>query len=594
MSIESLAAKQLGIFDFDHEIDLETAEVFDYDFSRKEAYQLIDDLNNKNALDIDYMSPIWEFYNNISGCRETMDFSFLDSLSLVQHLDIENLKDALKCWVLQRMVKDNLSATSVETYFKHIKEALLLTRAFAKNSVEDYCLFVSSLTLQDGPKRQKINSVLNFLSFYEEVDKEDEYSEKLLSFVSNLKNQKRTRLIPSGSDILMFSKILEDYFQNADKNSQGYIHFFPLLLWWRITTVIPLRPYEFCTMVTDCLVYEEEKCYLKLPRLKGNKNKKRKQIVDKILIPRHIENLLYEYNLAIAQFNHNTRKTFISRLVYEKTLKTPKNIAQRKRSNDYFLTPDLQSLIERFYSEIIHGNYGFSYTNLPPVGRKPARVIHEDTSNLVRVRAIDSRHIAFINMMAQGWSKPEIARFGGHLVLETQANYQNHEEYWIEEETQKMIKLFRLGVKTNAVLKRDNDIDWVDNTISNRLDAAFKHKFVLRPSTSDATKKLSLGYCTDPLQVCKSHCLHCNYWRISAEELSEKSTEIQQFIKECDTQIQDLFAFLKDLHRFLVKGELNTNIADNILSTQKKINDQIFKRSSLLFNLEKSLVVENG
>ncbi|MFC3749287.1 hypothetical protein [Paenibacillus sp. GCM10012306] len=595
MSIKALAAKYLYNIDFLDEIVFETSEVFDYNFSRMEAYQLIEDLNNIHALDINYESNKWHFYNNISGCTETMDFNFLDSLTFVKHLDIENVKTALKCWVLHRIVKDNLRATSVETYFNHVKEALLVTNAFAKNSVEDYSIFLASLALQDSPKRQKVISVLNFLSFYEEIDKEHLYSDKLGRVLRNLKKQNKSRLIPSGLDILKFSKMLEDYFENVDTKSKEYIHFFPILLWWRITTVIPLRPFEFCAIETDCMLYENEKCYLKLPRLKGRKNKNRKQIIDKILIPRHIEELLNEYSHVIARFNHKSRKTFLSRLAYEKTLKNSMNIMCRKRSNDYFLTPDLQSLIERFYSEIIQGYYGFSYSNLAPVGRKSTQVVYECNSDLIRVRAIDSRHIAFINMLAQGWSKPEIARFGGHLILETQANYQNHEEYWIEEETQKLLKTFRLGIKTNTNISSDViQYNCETHTLSNRLDAAFKHKFVLRPTTSSVTNKLKLGYCTDPLQACKSHCSHCNYWRISAEEFREKNNEIQQFINECDNQIHDLFAFLKDTHRFVHKGELNTQIADNVLSTQKKLNDQLLKRSTFLFNLEKSTVDENG
>ncbi|MGK9250720.1 hypothetical protein [Paenibacillus humicus] len=599
MNLEKLATAQ----SLDIEINIETDDIFDHRQSVKEGKRLIKILNenllieNDHHKEIEFVHDRWVIYNSIGGMNETLEFSFVEKLSFIKHADINMLKDALKCWVIDRLVNDQLVAATVELYFNHVKEAILRTHVFIQNGAENYFENMQALEWADYSKRQKIFSVLNFLSYYNDIDPEREYTQILYRLLNNLKDDRKSRMIPSGLNILRFSNILEDFYKTEDKKSKDYLHYFPILLWWKITTIIPLRPFEFCAIAPDCLIFEDSKCYLRLPRLKNNqikrKNKNRKQIIDKILIPKQIEDLISEYTTLIEVYEHQNRKTLVSRKVYNQTLPSRENGHSLRRSNTAFLSPDLYVLIERFYANIVNKRYGLTYSHLPPVGRKSKNEkVEKEQTDLVRVRPIDSRHIAFINMLAQGWSKPEIARFGGHLVLETQANYQNHQEYWIEVETRKMMQNFKLGLKVTPSIKQDDESENVDSfSLSIRLDAAFKKKFILRPPATQTKKKLKIGYCTDPLQLCKTHCFHCDFWRITLEEFEERGDELRAFINECDSSIQDLLAFLKDLNRFVFEEELNPEIAEKILSTQKKIDDEIYKRASLLYNLDRSLVM---
>ncbi|AVV57017.1 hypothetical protein C7121_13325 [Paenibacillus glucanolyticus] len=595
MNLTKLAAAQ----SVDIDIELETADIFDHQQSIKEAKLLIRELNERSFQEntlhkqIDFSDDYWGLFNPIRGNSEDIDFTFMSQLGFYSHIKADELKIALKCWVLDRLIKDRLTASSVQTYFFHVKETITRTHIFLISEIEPYAEHIKGLPLADISKHQIVSSVLNFLSFYNNIPTVEQYTEALYRILNNLKPESKTRIIPSGMDILRFSSIVDDYFKVEDANQKDYLHYFPLLLWWRITTVIPLRPFEFCAISPDCLIYKNEKCYLKLPRLKGDKsykrNVRRKQIVDKIQIPPDIEELIREYEKLVESYNHKTRKTLISRKVYDITLPAGESSYKRKRSNESFLSPDLQYLIERFYSNIVHRKYGLSYTHLPPVGKKSSQKDYsERNADLVRVRPIDSRHIAFINMLAQGWSKPEIARFGGHLLLETQVNYQNHQEYWIEVETRKLMQHFKLGMK---ISKAQEDGTTRDSfTLSVRLDSAFKKKFILRPPATSIKKPLKLGYCTDSNQLCRTVCFHCDYWRLTTEEFENRAEELKAFIAECDHTIAGLFSFLKDLNRFVFEEELNPEIAGKILSTQKKIDDEIFKRSSLLYNMERSLV----
>lgn len=595
MNLNEIVAK----IPIDFEIDIETEDLFDFNITIANTKDYIKQLkfeSNKNRLPfiktLEFDSNKWIFLNLITGNSEVFDFSPIEkAFTFVKHINANDLVNALKCWVIHRLVEDELSPNSVETYYIHLVEALIKTNAFNPDDVETYLEFINSLQLADGPKRQRVIAALNFLSYYEEIDHENQYTIELLRLLNNLKAVSKSRVIPPGTHILRFSIILEDFFKNCSKNDKNYIRYFPILLWWKITTILPLRPFEFCAIVPDCLEYEENKCYLKLPRLKmTNKQKKylqKKQLVDKICIPRDIELLILEYQDLVKQNDKSDRLTLISREIYEKT--NTGGSHNLKRSNAAFLTPDLAWLINSFYEEIVKKIYQLTSTPLVQ-GKDISFLLTQElrTADLIRVRSIDTRHIAFINMLAQGWSKPEIARFGGHRVLETQEGYQNHREYWIEIETKKVMERFNLGLQTSNFISNKNSGIKDNHSLSIRLDAAFKKKFILKPPSTNTRKKLKLGICTDAMQRCKSHCLHCNYWRISSDEFELKKEKLLDFINECDKNIHELLAFLKDLNRFVFEGELNPDIASKILSSQKQINNELYKRAMLFHNLENS------
>lgn len=122
-----MAAKQIAD---DIEIDLETDDIFDHKRTVRENKELIKVLKEENLKSelkfikkLKYEEDKWIFWNVITGTSEVMDFSFVqDSFAFTQHLNVTTLKDVLKSWVLHRLTKDELTPTSIDTYFKHLSE----------------------------------------------------------------------------------------------------------------------------------------------------------------------------------------------------------------------------------------------------------------------------------------------------------------------------------------------------------------------------------------------------------------------------------------------------------------------------------------
>ncbi|BCD15390.1 hypothetical protein [Bacillus cereus] len=57
-----------------------------------------------------------------------------------------------------------------------------------------------------------------------------------------------------------------------------------------------------------------------------------------------------------------------------------------------------------------------------------------------QLRPNDTRHLAFMSLMMQGYSPVEIARLGGHKTIQTQVHYSSHKEYWVDSEVFKLMK----------------------------------------------------------------------------------------------------------------------------------------------------------
>src|SRR5699024_1589232 len=111
----------------------------------------------------------------------------------------------------------------------------------------------------------------------------------------------------SSQDILKFSLVIEDYFQPG-MAEQEYFKFYPVYLWWKLTTIIPLRISEFCSIDRSGLNHREGDYFIKLPRKK--QNNRRVQVHDEIYIPNSLANNIVEYVNRTNQFGDS--KTLIS------------------------------------------------------------------------------------------------------------------------------------------------------------------------------------------------------------------------------------------------------------------------------------------
>ncbi|MDA1570027.1 site-specific integrase, partial [Bacillus cereus] len=255
---------------------------------------------------------------------------------------------------------------------------------------------------------------------------------------------------------------------------------YPLVIWWRLTTIIPMRASEFCLIERNCLVADEDKYYVKLPRIKQNAN--RVQVMDKVAIDEEMYQLINRYIELTNQFGKTD--TLIS---YRSIMDVKNNTSNRgyfQKNVNQFNRKNLDGMIARFY-RTIEQVYDFKV--------EPEH----------QLRPNDTRHLAFMSLMMQGYSPVEIARLGGHKTIQTQLHYSNHKEYWVDCEVFKLMKKVK------------------NTSLSTESVGTIPDEVKLKAYGDEGTykQKMKIGFCKDEEQKCESkRCYFCSHWGIELKE----------------------------------------------------------------------------
>ena len=399
-----------------------------------EEFELIS--NENTLLNIDYKNKFlinesifsfdrWQIFNKQQQLYYQVNFEKVKELIEFEELIV------LKCWVLS-LIKEDYSASFIRVMYDSVASAIKASNNFDINFIngkKGNAIF-TIMQEQEGNKGL-IPGIISYIDFLEEYDFIEKGHHEAIKIIKNNKkslfNRIKRRELPSNKDILTFAYYIKKFFEETkDDNLKNF--FKPLLLWWKITNVIPMRPSEFSfKLKPDCLIKENGELYLKVSRIKLRSNRKkvgRIPILNKLTITKEIYDLIDEYR-ELVSFDKN-RDTLISykALINFKNevidndseyLKVFKKQNFLKRHSESFNSRLLSDLIVYFYKIVIEGIYGF-------------------TSYKDRICAGDTRHLAFTSLFIQGLTPIEIAMIGGHTTLNMQINYTGHIEFYIGSE----------------------------------------------------------------------------------------------------------------------------------------------------------------
>lgn len=218
------------------------------------------------------------------------------------------------------------------------------------------------------------------------------------------------RTLPDFKSILTFGAILDDFWQTAAPDEK--LLYFPVLLWWKVTGVIPTRPREFLVTPRNCIRQDaggEWQLTLRKDLLKG-RNKPVYYKIDKDYekrtypVPYWLASLIMEYITLTACYEPTELDTLLIPDPHYLLKGRPRN----KRSR-YFTYANLRCILQDFLNEIVCGRYG--YTVLEPGWAPWENVIErqdpgsnsdEYQKALCAPHLGDTRHISLVNMIAEG------------------------------------------------------------------------------------------------------------------------------------------------------------------------------------------------
>ncbi|MDX6043663.1 hypothetical protein [Bacillus paranthracis] len=570
---------------------------FDLEESIQTSIEYLTELKSSHIENTcDFQSNQWTIFHNGRTSRLTFNFD-LTSQQIRFHLSMDENEKLLfvqivKCWVVSLL--DSLDIYSAHKYLRYLNRFISNSNCFQTDEETVESVKNSLHRINEETKHTAFVTciaILNFIDYYEDIDSTSLYTKIITDMKNEIGYTEYVRKLPPPRDVFLFSTIIDDYFSKLPRESEAYIHYFPVLLWWKLTNLIPLRPFEFCSIKRDALTCKDGGYYIKLPRSnkKGGhrKNRNRIQIVDIIKIPLDIALEIQHYIKLTEDMGHT--ETLISYKSIRSTLSVQSG---KPLTESRFYPGILFRVIERFYEYVVKGSYGYSTQN-NPYRSDNTNIIPSHDSPLIRISAGDTRHFAFLNLMRLGYNPVEIARMGGHMTLKTQYHYHNHEDFILNVEVLKLMNKFRFEKETFSNNDSSNLLLIGNSAITEtfNLSQLIKERFVKKPIQDTKTKKkLEIGHCTDPNQRCLVHdCFLCDYWWVSHEEYIEKNQVITEKIQTAYDHIKNIIATIEHIHNHITihyqkdidMGELDPQYNRDLAKLSKNLDTSLHNFAKL-------------
>jgi hypothetical protein len=532
------------------------------DYYRKliEKSELLCQEGNRKNSEGKFDSKLWIFFEEIDCNYMYMDFAIYEKL-IKKKIITEREVSIIKCWLVEKLIDLEVSIETISRMFNSIYYFILQTDNFdviKLNSEEGD--IIGGLLLD----KEKNTHVMYYIKKYIEflftndilAEPQKIYFEELKNYSYKEYKEIGVRTLPKNKELLDFDYYLKKFFYE-EQDADLLYYFYPILLWWKITNIIPMRPSEFTSKLQrDCLKVIDGKYYLKISRIKIIESNDaipgRLPIIDKIEISEELYLLIEKY-ISITNFDSKTRTllSYIAARHFKREYNTKVNATvlgsvRNKKINDVFTTRDLSRLINSFYRVVIENKYNYYIKN--------------------RVNPGDTRHLAFMSLLLQGVDPVTIAMLGGHTTLAAQDYYYVHTDYYIDSEIYKYINFSNF---------HKNDYDLKKIVFS---------KDVISPVILADCEKTSdkIGFCTVinnqnyKIDQCKEYCFLCKYWWCEPTEENYKDLKkyvlknilgpIQKRIRENELLLQKLF---KNMNPVNIEGiQIDNNDLNLIRKTR--------------------------
>jgi len=527
----------LGTPEIDDLFELEvTSEMdFNYDETVEESKFILKKLFDENILQSGrFEDDIWIFSKSNEYLLR-MNFSDIS----------KEYKDLVKCWCavsLERMYPENM-----DKYLSIFRVAASVTEQFHISKIETLREYISKLS--ETSKKAYIYAIINFLN-YTRIENSEDYIVSLNSI--SVDKIDGIRKLPNFYDVMTFHDII-NHFMNHWTEKEKHM-FFPIVIWWKLTTIIPMRIREFCNMSRSCLLQHERGISIIVPRVKNSFLERHNDKNQKLEISDSIAKLIVSYIEISSPYGHSD--TLISFRMYKDAFK--KGNFDLQANPNKFKVANFKNLLEQFYQMIVHEKYGLR--------------------DIEQIKPNDTRHFAFCSLMLQGIDPLTIARLGGHTKLESQLHYQRHLDYFVQSKIYQLTRLNMLTIKDN---------NYIYN--SPLLLEKYEVKSLLSiDNYKDVMETDEGGFCTDALEMkCEStrSCLMCSKYWISRELLSSKLEELiimdKEVLQSIQMRIKTIERYWNEAYSLVEDGDFNLLANESLQHEIKKINGYINDSSNL-------------
>ncbi|MBY6837386.1 hypothetical protein FDG50_06345 [Clostridium botulinum] len=432
------------------------------------------------------------------------------------NITAENLNLAFRYYMLELICK--YASVTIDNACSIIKKTLLNPSSAGKVLKKSYL--------------NRANYYLNIIEFLE-FTMLDLINESVIDTMINLDVKKKygIKKIPNFLSIFDFIDIINHFFIHANNNDLK--RYYPIVLWWKISSIIPLRPSELLVTEYNCLFKQSGKYYMKIRRSKGKPGDV--ELGEGATIESYYYSDIIEITIDIYNFIDDYRfflKDQIDdskiELLFSKKLYLQLRFGHADNINKNIITSsELSYLLGEFYTKIVQN----IYNKIPyKVENKIDRFKLDQDKYIEELTPYDSRHIAIINLIMLGNEPQTVMKLAGHKQIYTTQGYYNH----IEEYTDAYSISFAKKIK-----KMENNIFKTQNNYSALAD--------LEKVLKKYNYKVNGGICTyslkdfKPCYKVEGKHSKCPYF------ISESNYELKNNLKKINKELKNEIEVLKDI-----------------------------------------------
>lgn len=379
------------------------------------------------------------------------------------------------------------------------------------------------------------------------------------------------RALPSVETMFKFNDIIQYFITTAGGNEDRKKlreRFFPIILWWKITSVLPSRTQEFSVIPRSYKIEKDGITYLRYYRNDIKGPQKIKIYFDHSLeccfredrfpINQEVKGLIEEYISLVQHYDDLEdfygdgskepieREFLLSYRSYKKMNKA--NTSHIIDDREFLSKSKIQSLLSSFLIDYVVGELGID--TIPKSKDFNERELLGNQLNDITL--MDTRHYAIMNMIFMGYEHSTAQRVVGHKTVSQTYTYFNHPEQFI--------RCYIISAAKEKAFKKNSD---QKKTILNMnfdnlfgKDGSGNERFrIFKSKQNDSImkyKELANGKCIYkyndllPCKLCLGNHEHCRFFVPNKEEISS-------VIKEFDVITDEISAEIKTIN-FLIKN----------------------------------------
>ena len=322
----------------------------------------------------------------------TLDFLPLETTYqfVVRHnlmIDAEQLVLACKVYVMIQ-----LGTQAIPTITSTLRALYQLLEEFITQDVD---------TALQNLELSTLRQLVNFFSLLDGASETIAYIQEVLNALPPTSNEKKRRSLAPVLSYFRFSDVMKEFWEHAGEGWK--VRYFPLWLWWNLTTILPLRPTEFTLIPRDCLFYTEDgRAKLTVRR---TKMKKQRDL--------YTYRIAFDYDLYTYLIPQQLAEEIGEYIKRTELMPEQRNrILFRTEKGSNFDYGQLAGLLRDFYEEIVP-----QYYSVVQHGG------HLEEKEICRILLGDTRHIAMISLILQGGNPVVCKELAGHEDINISSHY---------------------------------------------------------------------------------------------------------------------------------------------------------------------------